>query len=154
MTEEKKDAPDIIMLPPMLMVLFICAGVIVGWAMPVQLSHGWGWIGLVLVIAAFTLAEWGKRTFQKAGTNVAPNLPATTIVSDGPFQYTRNPMYFAFLMIYAGLAFLTGLPAMLLLIFPLFYILDQKVIVPEEEYLSEKFGEEYLEYKNQVRRWV
>ena len=83
-----------------------------------------------------------------------PNKPATAIVSDGPYQYTRNPIYLAFLLAFTGFALLTAAPVMLLLAFPLFYLLDQRVIVPEEEYLSEKFGDTYLEYKQKVRRWI
>ena len=63
-------------------------------------------------------------------------------------------MYVAFMIGYAGLSLLADAPAMLLLGFVLFYFLDQKVIAPEEKYLAEKFGSEYLDYKGQVRRWV
>ncbi len=43
---------------------------------------------------------------------------------------------------------------MLVLLLPLYYILDQKIIQPEENYLNEKFGEEYTDYKDTTPRWI
>lgn len=154
MNEEKRDAPDVIMLPPMLFVIFVCAGAAIGWAIPIEFSRTWGWAGLILLSLAFLIDEWALRLFKNAETNVAPNQPANTIVSDGPFKYSRNPMYVSFLLLYAGISFLTGKAGMLLLILPLFYMLDQKVIKPEEKYLTQKFGDTYLDYKAKVRRWI
>lgn len=158
MTQEpKKDAPKVMMLPPTLVLQHIAAGITFNWVMqflmPFSLSHAWGWLGLILLAAAFFIVAWAKNLFDKAGTNVPPNQPATAIVTTGVYQYTRNPMYLSFMLGFAGLAFLAGAPYMLLALLPLYYFLDQRVIVPEEEYLTEKFGEEYLAYKNQVKRW-
>ena len=63
-------------------------------------------------------------------------------------------MYLAFMIGYVGLALMADAPAMLLLGFVLFYFLDQRVITPEEKYLSEKFGTVYTDYKDEVRRWI
>ena len=154
LSSEKPDAPAVIMLPPTMLVMFIAVGIAFNWLLGGEMGHGWGWLGLVLMGAAFFLTKWAKDMFADAGTNVNPQKPALAIVTDGPFQHTRNPMYVSFLLLYAGLALLSGSPWMLLLLFPLFYILDQKVITPEEEYLAEKFGEEYTDYKARVRRWI
>ena len=83
-----------------------------------------------------------------------PNKPATAIVTTGIYQYTRNPMYLSFMLGVAALAFLGQLPYMLLALLPLYYFLDQRVIVPEETYLTEKFGTEYTAYTSRVRRWI
>jgi protein-S-isoprenylcysteine O-methyltransferase Ste14 len=152
--KEPTDAPKVIMLPPTLLLLHICAGIILNWAIPMSFGHAWGWLGLLLVVLAFGITKWSKDVFKKAGTNVPPNQPALTIVKDGPYRFTRNPMYLCFLLVFTGLALLADAPMMMLLIFPLFYFLDQRVIVPEEEYLGAKFGDVYLDYKKQVRRWV
>lgn len=163
MTEEtteqpKPDAPRVIMLPPTLVLQHICAGITLNWVMngffTLSFGHAWGWIGLILLITAFTLTGWSRKLFQKAGTNVPPNKPATAIVTNGAYKFTRNPMYLSFVAGFCGLAALADAPAMLLVAFPLWYILDRHVITPEEEYLTEKFGDEYLDYKKQVRRWI
>ena len=119
-----------------------------------SLAHGWGWLGLLLLGAAVGIVQWAKQLFEKAGTNVPPNLPATAIVTDGPYRYTRNPMYLSFLLWFTGLALVAGAPLMLLLLPPLWYILDRHVIAPEEKYLAEKFGDPYRDYKARVRRWL
>lgn len=108
---------------------------------------------MLVGVALFTIG-WAKKTFKAAGTNVPPNQPAMAIATDGPYKYTRNPIYLSALMLYLGLAMLADAPVMLLLALGLFYLLDQHVIAPEEKYLSDKFGEEYLSYKATVRRWV
>jgi len=152
--EEKKDAPAVIMLPPVLVLLHVIAGITLNWMLGGYYGHAWGWIGLLLLAACFGIIAWSKNVFDKAGTPVPPNQPVTAIVKDGPYKYTRNPMYLSFLIGYIGLSFLASAPFMTGLALPLFFILDRKVIVPEEQYLTQKFGDQYLEYLSQVRRWV
>lgn len=150
----KADAPDVKMLPPMVVLLFVSAGIILDWLFPFNWGHMWGGLGLILFIAAVICAKWSINVMKAAGTNVPPNQPATVIVSEGPFQFSRNPIYLSFLVAYAGLAMMADAPVMLLLIPALYFALERMAIVPEEAYLEEKFGDEYLGYKNSVRRWV
>ena len=63
-------------------------------------------------------------------------------------------MYLSFMIGFIGLSFLASAPFMTLFAIPLFFLLDRRVIVPEEQYLTAKFGEVYLDYKKQVRRWI
>ncbi len=151
---EDKDVPEIMMLPLTLLLLHIFAGITLNWIFAASLGHLWGGVGLILVCAAFGVILWAKREFDQAGTHIAPTEPSTAMVTTGPFQYSRNPIYLSFLVGFAGLAMLADAPLMLLMLAPLYYILDQKTIVPEETYLAEKFGGAYLEYKEQVRRWL
>ncbi len=154
MSEETKDAPKVMMLPPTLVLIHICAGIVLNWLFDTSLDEAWGWLGLALLGGAFYLTRWAKGVFEEAGTNVPPNKPAIVIVQDGPYRYTRNPMYLSFVLGFAGLSLLAGAPMMLLTTASLFYFLDQRVIVPEEEYLSVKFGDAYRDYMKQVRRWI
>lgn len=154
MSEEVKDAPKVMMLPPTLVLMHICAGIVLNWVFPMSFGHVWGWLGLALLGAAFAITRWAKSLFEKAGTNVPPNKPAVVIVQDGPYRFTRNPMYLSFMLGFAGLAFLADAPMMMAMLLPLFYFLDQRVIAPEEEYLSAKFGDVYRDYTKKVRRWI
>lgn len=154
MSEERKDAPKVIMLPPTLLLLHIMAGIILSWIFPFSIGHAWGWLGLILISASLGITHWSKTLFKNAGTNVAPNKPSVTIVKDGPYRYSRNPMYVCFILVFVALALLADAPMMLLVTLPLWYLLDQRVIVPEEEYLEDKFGDDYRDYKAQVRRWI
>lgn len=154
MTAEKKDTPAIIMLPPVLVLLHVIAGTVINWFFRGYYGHAWGYIGLLLLLICFGIIAWAKNLFEAAGTPVPPNQPATAIVKEGPYKFTRNPMYLSFMIGFIGLSFLASAPFMTLFAIPLFFLLDRRVIVPEEQYLTAKFGETYMDYKKQVRRWI
>src|SRR5947207_15019573 len=109
--------------------------------------------GILLVILAPTLALWALVTMKAAGTNVAPAKPALTIVRGGPFRFTRNPMYLALCLLQVALGFFLNDWITLLCVVPLALLMHYGVLLPEERYLTAKFGEPYLELKRQVRRW-
>jgi len=76
------------------------------------------------------------------------------MVTEGPFHYSRNPAYLSMTMIYTGIASLANALWALLLLPVALLVMQRGVIEREERYLERKFGEEYLRYKAQVRRWV
>lgn len=148
------DVPEIFTLPPNILLMAIIAGLILNWIIPVSFGHSWGALGLILVLGSIGLGVWCKKLFDAAGTNIRPDMPTESLVTDGPYQYSRNPVYVAFLLGYAGLAMLADAPMMLLMLAPLWYILDRYVVQPEETYLADKFGGEYLEYQSLTERWI
>jgi protein-S-isoprenylcysteine O-methyltransferase Ste14 len=75
-------------------------------------------------------------------------------VTDGPFRYTRNPIYVALTLFYLGIGVVLNALWVLLLIVPLIVVMQLGVITREERYLERKFGDEYLRYKARVRRWL
>ena len=80
--------------------------------------------------------------------------PSTEIVTSGVFQRSRNPIYLGMLLLYTGIAILANSLWILILVLPFAIILQKGVIEPEEAYLEQKFGDEYLRYKARVRRWI
>jgi len=107
-----------------------------------------------LTAAAVALAVSGVRTFRRSRTSIVPIRPATALVIAGPYRFTRNPMYVAMavLTIALGLFMSTWWPIVLLV--PVLLIVQVFVIVPEEQYLRRRFGDDYTRYTRQVRRWV
>ncbi len=94
--------------------------------------------------------------FRRAGTTVNPMKPAqaSRLVQTGIYRYTRNPMYLALLLILLAWITWKGVwPAMLLAFIFVWYMTEFQ-IKPEEQALQERFGEEYLHYKQRVRRWL
>jgi protein-S-isoprenylcysteine O-methyltransferase Ste14 len=86
--------------------------------------------------------------------DVTPDKPVSKLIQEEPFRYSRNPIYVSDAMIYAGIAVLrNSLWAIVLLPLAMFAI-QREVMGREERYLERIFGEEYLEYKARVRRWV
>jgi protein-S-isoprenylcysteine O-methyltransferase Ste14 len=110
--------------------------------------------GIVFIILAPALALTALRTMKATGTNVHPSEPALTIVRDGPFRFTRNPMYLALCLLQVALGFFLNDWITLLFVVPLALIFHYGVILREERYLTAKFGEPYLQYKCEVRRWI
>jgi len=91
---------------------------------------------------------------MRAGTNVDPTQPATVLVVDGPFKYTRNPLYLSLTLLYAGIAILVNSLWTMLLLPVVLVVMRKGVVDREERYLARKFGEQYLRYKASVRRWI
>ena len=151
--KEPLDHPDVPMLPPIVFLLFLIGGLVLDWLMPINFGHGWGAFGLILLIGALGVIAWCNMIFEKAGTNISPEKPSLTIIKEGPYAYSRNPIYVCFLVAYLGLAMLADAPVMILLTGALFFVLGKYVIQREEEYLEATFGEEYLDYKSKVGRW-
>jgi protein-S-isoprenylcysteine O-methyltransferase Ste14 len=82
--------------------------------------------------------------------------PDTTksIVRDGIYRYTRNPMYLGFALILAGWAIFLANMASLLMLPAFVAYMTQFQIKPEERALLARFGPDYAEYMAKVRRWV
>jgi protein-S-isoprenylcysteine O-methyltransferase Ste14 len=109
--------------------------------------------GALLFVAGAAIMLAAAGLFRRLGTNAPPSRPTTQIATTGPYRWSRNPMYLAMALVYAGLAIgFDGPIAFALLPFVLMTIQTQ-VIKREERYLEAKFGEEYRRYKARVRRW-
>jgi protein-S-isoprenylcysteine O-methyltransferase Ste14 len=110
--------------------------------------------GGILLGTATTTAVLAARQMRSAGTPVQPTHPTTALVQGGLYHFTRNPIYGAFTLAYAGLALLANRIWPLLLLPLLLKIMRIGVIEREEHYLEEKFGAEYSAYKENVPRWL
>ena len=113
-------------------------------------------LSLFCLIIGVTIIVFGIATFQKAETTVNPLHPdkASSLVSMGIYQYTRNPMYFGLLLILLSIGFyLENLASMLIL--PIYvWFISKYQIIPEEEALHKLFGQDYVNYQERVRRWI
>jgi len=116
---------------------------------PISLS-----IAVAGVLAFVALASAAVTRFRRAGTTENPFRPSTALVVDGPFRITRNPMYLGMAALFVGLAFLLGLMWALLILPIVLIAVDRLIIAREEPYLERKFGQDYVEYKKRVRRWI
>ncbi|HTT08206.1 MAG TPA: isoprenylcysteine carboxylmethyltransferase family protein [Gammaproteobacteria bacterium] len=112
------------------------------------------WLGIVSLVTGVGIAVWGKKAMDRAGTNVNPRQPTTAIVTGGPFRYSRNPLYLAITMILLGISFAIDTWWGVIVIVPVLLILHNGVVLREERYLEQKFGESYLQYKRTVRRYL
>ena len=112
-------------------------------------------IGMALFFAGGVPPIWAFRDFRRAGTEIAPTSEANRVlVTDGPYRFTRNPMYLGLVIIALGMAIWAGWPPMLAA--PLLVFLTANFVhVPfEEAKMRRQFGPAYEAYAGRVRRWV
>jgi protein-S-isoprenylcysteine O-methyltransferase Ste14 len=96
----------------------------------------------------------GSSRFKKLGNNLEPWKHANQIVSSGIYRFTRNPMYLGMALAYLGLALLFRSSWAVIVLPVAILVIRTQVIAREERYLAAKFGDEYLDYKARVRRWL
>lgn len=150
------DNPGVITRPPLIYLGALALGLGLHAAvrvpiLPVTLARI---LGVVLIACAVAIAAPAFRAMARAGTSFRTERPTTAIVTDGPFAYTRNPIYVALTVLYVGIAMTINALWVLLLIVPVIVVMQRGVVVREERYLERKFGDEYVRYKARVRRWV
>ncbi|MEE8303805.1 MAG: isoprenylcysteine carboxylmethyltransferase family protein [Candidatus Tectomicrobia bacterium] len=150
------DNAGVIALPPMIYGTALVIGLVVHCIVPIPLLPPTPAIGLgilsmlvssLIVVSAFRALTRAKTTFDT-------RQPATAVVGNGAFRYSRNPMYVSMALLYIEIAFFVNSLWLLLLVVPLMVVIQRGVVEREEQYLERKFGEEYRRYKAPVRRWI
>jgi protein-S-isoprenylcysteine O-methyltransferase Ste14 len=109
------------------------------------------WLFVALFVALFA---WSLRWFARQKTTIIPDKPANALVLDGPFRFTRNPLYLAMALLSTGTGLWLNTWWVLVLLFPAIAAVDRFVITREEAYLRRRFGAEYDAYTARVRRWL
>lgn len=110
---------------------------------------GWG-----LVAAGLGLFAWTLFTFWRHHTTVNPYRAASNLVVDGPFRYSRNPIYLGDWCIYFGVLMLMQTAWPLVFVPLVWLIIRFGVIRHEEAHLEACFGDEYRAFKARVGRWL
>jgi protein-S-isoprenylcysteine O-methyltransferase Ste14 len=150
------DSPEVLTFPPVIYATFFIIGIITDRALSHSIEfygfpHRAGW---VLAVIGFLIVGWAVARFVKEKTHVDVRKPATTLVIQGPYRFSRNPMYLAATLLYAGVAIAYGKTATLVFLIPCLIVMHYGVITREERYLDGKFGDTYRDYRTKVRRWL
>ncbi|MBI5240433.1 MAG: isoprenylcysteine carboxylmethyltransferase family protein [Elusimicrobia bacterium] len=111
-------------------------------------------LALLCFAVSAALGGWGFAWFLRLRTTVLPSRPSAALITSGPYRFSRNPLYAATALLYAGLALWSGALWALLLLPAAMVVLQRHVIAKEEAYLERRFGADYLDYKDRVRRWL
>ena len=110
--------------------------------------------GALLFISGLTSFIFTRREFKLANTPIPGNQPTISIISTGPFRFSRNPMYIAFSLLQLSIAIWLQNGWILVTLTFAVIIMTVIVIPREERYMEIKFGSTYKTYKSIVRRWV
>jgi protein-S-isoprenylcysteine O-methyltransferase Ste14 len=156
MTESKTDHPRVMTLPPLIFMASLVGALLLQWLVPLSTPAAFAVrsLGWILVVIGFFLAGWSLAHMLRVKTSPDPYEPTTSIVTSGPYRFTRNPIYLGFSLIYLGATFLAASFWGLILSPLLIWTVTRGIIRPEEAYLESKFQAQYTDYKSRVRRWI
>jgi protein-S-isoprenylcysteine O-methyltransferase Ste14 len=151
--------PNSLPWPPIIFLAAIAASVLLNvfyplpWLRPplsgILFVLGW------LMIAAFVALNISAiRAMRRAGTTVRPDRGTDHLVTDGPFSFSRNPLYVAGTMLVLAIGLVSGIVWFLLLAILAAFTVQKLAIEREERHLQARFGEIYLDYTRRVRRWI
>lgn len=151
-----RDSTGIIAPPPLIYLAGLLLGFVAGWLRrPPALAPAAAMpVGAVLVLAGLAVSVSFERAFSRARTTLDARGPATTLVTGGPFRFSRNPGYLGMALICTGIALAAGATWALVTLIPTLVLIDRGVIAREEPYLERTFGREYTRFKARVRRWL
>ena len=143
--------------PPVVFFTFLFIGFIAHWVFPINfIINRWSirlFIGIPISILSGIIAFNAFKIMKENNTDINYNKPTTKIIIKGSFRFTRNPLFLSLLLAFGSIAVFTNSVWLLALLVSLFVIFNF-VVVREERYLEECFGEEYIQYKKKVRRWI
>ena len=153
---EGPDHAGVAFHPPVLLLFALVLGFGAKWLTPLPLLPDDVAlpVGPVVVAASFGWVIWAVVTMRRAGGSIPTSEPTEAIVVRGPYAWSRNPIYLSMVALQVGVgiwansAWFFGLATLSA------WLLWWGVISREEHYLEGKFGQAYLDYKAQVRRWI
>jgi protein-S-isoprenylcysteine O-methyltransferase Ste14 len=153
---KEKDRAGVIVPPPLIYLTSVLVGVFLDYIWPLQmpLASIATWVGMTLMLASGLLSIAAHREFRRAGTPVNPNEPTSAIVRTGPYRVSRNPLYVALSLLQVGVGLWLENVWIVAMLPPALVVMWWGVVAREERYLVQKFGQEYLDYKSSVHRWL
>jgi protein-S-isoprenylcysteine O-methyltransferase Ste14 len=143
-------------LPPTYFFICLLLAIVLHFILPVKklISTPYNYVGILLIGIGIWLNIWADRLFKNKNTTVKPFEKSSSLIEEGPFVFSRNPMYLGMVIILSGVAVLLG--SIMPFIMPVaFFILISVAFIPQEEKaLEETFGQSFIEYKKRVRCWL
>ena len=156
---ERKDTDGVVMFPPGVFFAGLVLGFAIAWFWPVPIVPST--LGLAVRVAGiaafalgFLLMLWALFRFVRLRTTPGHWAPTTALAGNGPYRYSRNPMYVGMTLATGGVALYANALWPLLTLVPVLVIIRTQVIAREEAYLEAKFGPAYTAFKRRVRRWL
>jgi protein-S-isoprenylcysteine O-methyltransferase Ste14 len=141
--------------PPILAGALLLITLILHFMLPEERIVGWHHlIGLILTVAGMGLSSFAAALFQARETTRKPYGEPSAFVVQPPYTWTRNPMYLGLTIALLGLAIFFDSTVMLLAPAAFFVVIDKMLIPREEETMERLFSQQYVDYKDRVRRWL
>lgn len=151
--------PNRLPWPPMIYLTAIAAAVVLMWQVPLPwlpspLSDLLFAVGIVAIFGVVAIDVSAMRTLSKARTTIMPHRGSDHLVTNGPFSFSRNPIYLANTLLMIGVGLLAGSAWFILLGLVAAFLTQKLAIEREERHLDIRFGKRYRDYRKKVRRWI
>jgi len=143
--------------PPIWALVYVLIAAAISWSLgwPKFLGLPLAPLGIALVAVAWIPPVWAIVLFRREGSEVSPTSPANrTLVTSGPYRFTRNPMYLGLVIVTLGIAVWVGAWPMFIAPIAVFATANWIHIPFEEDKMRRQFGATYDGYVRRVRRWV
>jgi len=121
---------------------------------PVDSLVGWGMVGLGMVGLGMAPLAWSERQFAHHNTSHDHRAVASALITTGPFQFSRNPVYIGLLILLVGLAMVLNTLWVLFFALLALLVMHFHVVPREEACLEQLFPDAYPSYRQSVRRWL
>lgn len=147
--------------PPVWFIIFVSVSTLFSqtniWpllATPISNNHGISAYGGLAFLIGLAIMIYMDQFYKNQGERLDPAVESQQLLQHGPFLLSRNPTYVGMILAFLGLSLmLNSIVAMtMLLVFCL--LLHFSVVIKEERYLQQQFGDDYQRYQQQVRRWL
>ena len=142
-------------LPPHVAIISLIIIIFLHYLMPTPLiQRPYNYFGILFFAAGLLFLFLSFGIFKRKETPILPGQKPTALVIEGPYKFTRNPMYLGVTTALLGVTIFLG--DILAFLAPIiFFIFVSIRFIPREEKLMESlFGKKYLDYKKKVRRWI
>ena len=112
-------------------------------------------IFLFFLISGLSIILISFQTFKRQKTTINPIKieKASSLVTNGIFKHSRNPMYLGMVLILISIAIKFNFYGGILVVGFFVYFITSFQILPEEKAMLKLFGEDFINYKNKTRRW-
>lgn len=143
--------------PPLLFAGGVLLGAVLQWAWALEVARGSSLrtaLGVAVICGGVAILLGAFSAFRRIGQHPDPRKPTPAISRDGPYRFTRNPMYVGGGLVQLGIGIAFGNAWIVALVIPVVLLIHYGAILPEERYLERKFGDEYTRFKASVRRWL
>ena len=158
MADPNKDRAKVRFPPPLVFLGAIALGLIVQRkAVPLSLGFALGLrvgAGVLILACGVSLVVSARILFKRTGQSPIPWKPTPELILQGPYRFTRNPMYLGVTLFVIGLGLALNNLWISLFAGLALFVVHFIAVLPEERYLAEKFGESYRSFLAQVRRYV
>lgn len=114
----------------------------------------WNLLGTLPLAFGVMMSTLAEKQFHQVKTTVKPFVQSTTLVTDGFFRYSRNPMYLGFTLVLVGIGIILGSLTPFLVIPVFIGLIQYKFILIEEQMMQKTFGCAWTAYAQKTRRWI